>query len=214
MNNVVDLEEARAERMQLVTLGYAEDGWVVLLWSGAPVRITPGMAETIAQGLLTLVASAHGRRQVTAPEAARELALQAAASIRAPVSEVVRRPKSLAWILGRLRKRMPGVPDAELRAAVRALPRERFEVAPAPAAAPSAPERPTKGRESATADVWRHRAQRLAGEISYALRTHELIELAEVRLRWSRHITQSALSAGEDLQLLRFGGLFWTRIDG
>lgn len=152
---------------------------------------------------------------MTALEQARELAQQAAASIRAPVSEVVRRPKSLAWILGRLRKRLPGVPDEELRAAVRALPRERFEPAPPPEpTASTVPDRPTKGREAATADVWRERTQQLANELSYALRTHELIELAEARLHWSRHITQSTLSAGEELQMLRFGGLFWTRVDG
>lgn len=61
---------------------------------------------------------------------ARELALKAAVSIGAPVTEVVRRHKSLAWILGRLRNRLPGVPDDELRAAVQDLASARWEAAP------------------------------------------------------------------------------------
>lgn len=198
---------------------------------------------------------------------ARDLAVKAATSIGAPVSEVVRRPKSLAWILGRLRKQLPGTPDAELRAIVRHLPRERFdepELAPAPEtswcpwcgnetggtfcdslcrdeyakeARRSAKTDPqtsaehqgrterhadqetlrraacARGHEASLSQVWSDRAHRLQAILNYSLRTNEVIDLAAERFKWTRHVTQSTLSAAEDLGLVLYGGTFWHPIN-
>lgn len=197
---------------------------------------------------------------------ARELARRAAVSIGAPVSEVVHRHKSLAWILGRLRQRLPGVPDLELRQAVQDLPNATFEVQPeAPAAvgnecpwcgedtggvfcdttcrhefdaSPSGGETcpwcgvatdcggfcspacltratPARGQEPGVSGQWRTRGEAIAAMLvglAYPVATHAVLRRAKAELRWTTHMSQSALASAEQLKLVAYSGRYWFAI--
>lgn len=123
--------------------------------------------------------------------------------------EVLLRAKSQAYLFGRLRRRFPDAAEADIRAVLTLL---KHDPELEDECFISDPRAPTKGREASNEPVWQERAAKLASLIECSS-PEEVIDTAQVHLKWSKNFTIQTLAAAEDAGLLTYEALCWARSD-
>lgn len=131
-------------------------------------------------------------------DAAMRLARKAAKNVHCSVIEVLKRPKSQAYLLGQLHKLFPEHGGMELKQIVQQL---RWREADNPES--KEPERPTrrrkppKGREPSTSDKWVERVAQLSALILQPVTTSELEQMAQNQLGMDHNLFSQVLAAAE-----------------
>lgn len=156
------------------------------------------------------------------PEAfCRSVAQKAAGSVGCSFRDVLKRHKSRAYLLARLRKEFPKpkYSDEQLRAVIDDLRKESRDAAAELAGTPDDlepeqewnPHEPQRGREARASDVWPYRARQLEAVLEQPLDMPGVLELAKQKLGWERNWTIQCITAGEDAGVFGYVGERWMK---
>lgn len=146
----------------------------------------------------------------------RAVIVKAAKSVRAKARNVLKKKKTRAYLLARLRREFPSAEDEALREVVARLRREDFgEPADGSDEDEPAPE-PTEhrihhGREPSGSDVWRYRVRQLDAVLDRPVDAEAVLALARARLGWERNFTINVMVMGRRSNVLGYLAPHWMR---
>lgn len=147
----------------------------------------------------------------------RAVIVKAARSVHAKARNVLKKKKTRAYLLARLRREYGTERDEELRKVVDLLRREDFGE-PADGADDDS-EPPTEpiehrihhGREPSGSDVWPYRVRQLDAILERETDAAGVLELAKTRLGWERNFTINVMAVGRHTNVLGYIAPHWKR---
>jgi hypothetical protein len=146
----------------------------------------------------------------------RAVIVKAAKSVHCKARNVLKRKKSRAYLLARLRREFGVERDEELRRVVDVLRRDDFGE-PADGADDDEPQpEPTDhrihyGREPEASDVWPYRVRQLAAVLGKETDASGVLELAKTHLGWPRNFTINVMAIGRHTNVLGYLAPNWKR---
>lgn len=148
----------------------------------------------------------------------RAVIVKAAKSVHCKARNVLKRKKSRAYLLARLRREFGTGRDDELRKVVDQLRRDDFgepadgsdDDEQLPAGEPTE-HRIHHGREPSGSDVWPYRVRQLDAILERAADAAGVLDLAKTRLGWERNFTINVMAIGGHTNVLGYAAPHWKR---